>query len=234
MDKLSKYNIKDQRFLIHHHLGLGDHFVCNGIVNYISKITEAHISVICKQQNYVTVCCLYSEDKNISIIPIDTDCEDQIQQVNRYAIENDFRLLRFGFGDDHIDPKAWDMSFYKELGIDFIERYRSFKLPKMPPETLLPVPSHKYIFVHDESSEGKYDLKILSNLPQICVNKTDTDNILAYIGLIQNAEEIHCVNSSLFHLVDSMSNITKKLYYHDIRLHPYSFQVSARWAIIGY
>ena len=35
--KYTLENIKNKKFILHHHLGLGDHFVLNGMVNYISK-----------------------------------------------------------------------------------------------------------------------------------------------------------------------------------------------------
>ena len=35
--KYTLENIKNKKFILHHHLGLGDHFVFNGMVNYISK-----------------------------------------------------------------------------------------------------------------------------------------------------------------------------------------------------
>ena len=42
--------------------------------------------------------------------------------------------------------------------------------------------------------------------------------MLYYKTLIENAEEIHCVPSSVFCFVDSITKLTKaKLFYHDVR-----------------
>ena len=228
-------DIQNKGLVVHHHLGLGDHFVCNGLVNYIAKTTKCNIFLICKEQNYITVSSLYSENNNISVIPIKayaSEDNNEVLLVDRYAHEHEHLICRVGF--EYLDPNNWDTGFYKQLGINFIERYRFFKLPKLQPEKLLPVPKYKYIFVHDRSSDKSFDLNIQSNLPRIVVKKTDTDNLLAYIRLIEDAEEIHCIDSSLLHLIDSMPCITNKLYYHDIRKHNPFFQISIKWDIIKY
>jgi hypothetical protein len=217
--------------IIHHHLGLGDHFVCNGLVNFISRHQTDTIDLICKKHNFPTVECLYSENDKINVVPLEFN-GDEISKIDEYGKIQNKSILRIGFY--YCDPTNWDKSFYKQVGIDFIERYRFFKLPKLQSGSLLPLPDKKFIFVHNQSSDGIFDLKIESNLDKILVKKEDTNNLLSYINLIENAEEIHCINSSLFHLIDSMSNITNKLYYHNIRKHPYNFQVSAKWSIIEY
>ena len=33
-------NADNRDFMIHHHLGTGDHFICNGLVNYICSEIE--------------------------------------------------------------------------------------------------------------------------------------------------------------------------------------------------
>ena len=57
-----------KNLIIHHHLGLGDHLVCNGLVNEISKTRK--IFLICKMHNYFAVRHLYKENKNVSVFPI--------------------------------------------------------------------------------------------------------------------------------------------------------------------
>lgn len=216
--------------IIHHHLGLGDHFVCNGLVNYICKISEEPIHLICKKNNIDTVKYLYSENNKITVIPIDS--LDEISEVNNYASRTNNKVLRIGF--EHCDPKSWDTSFYRQVDIDFIERYRFFKLPKQKPKNLVKVPDLSYILVHNESSEQKYELSIDTNLEVFYMNKEEGYHLLSYIDIITNAEEIHCVDSSIFHLIDSIPNITNKLYFHNIRKLPIHFNKSIKWETISY
>lgn len=212
--------------IIHHHLGLGDHFICNGLVNYLSK-KDKH-TLICKKHNLPTVSSLYSENENITILPIQTN--NELFETYDYSQRHKIPILYVGF--NKCDPKNWDKSFYKQLNIDFIERYRFFKLPRKLPEQVN-VPKEKFIFIHNCCSEGSFSLNIESSLFRFVAKKEDTNNLLSYIDIIQNAEEIHCINSSLFHLIDSLPCITNKMYYHNVRSHPCNFEISYKWTIIN-
>jgi hypothetical protein len=216
--------------IIHHHLGLGDHFVCNGLVNYICKISEEPIHLICKKHNTETVKYLYSENEKVTVISIDG--LDEISEVNDYASRTNNKVLRIGF--EHCDPKSWDTSFYKQLNIDFIERYRFFKLPRQKPLNLIKAPKVPYVLVHNESSQQKYKLSINTNLDIFYMDKQEGYHLLSYIDIITNAEEIHCIDSSIFHLIDSIPNITNKLYFHNIRKPLTYFNKSIKWETISY
>lgn len=212
--------------IIHHHLGLGDHFVCNGLVNYLSRKQSVHL--ICKQHNKPTVSSLYSENDNVTIIPIQGN--NELLESYNYSQQNKLPILYVGF--NKCDPQNWDQSFYKQLNINFLERYRFFKLPrKLPPQ--ISIPNEKFIFVHNTSSDGQFVLNIESPLHQFIASKNDGNNLLSYIQIIQEAEEIHCINSSLFHLIDSLPCVTNKLYYHNVRPHPCNFQISYKWEIVN-
>ena len=44
-------DIKSNKLILHHHLGLGDHLTCNGLVNYLSEIfNEIYLPVFEKTQ----------------------------------------------------------------------------------------------------------------------------------------------------------------------------------------
>lgn len=216
--------------IIHHHLGLGDHFVCNGLVNYISFDSSEPIDLICKKYNLETIQYLYSENTKVNVIPIESI--NEIAEVNNYANITKQKLLRVGF--EHCDPQNWDRSFYKQLNIDFIERYRSFRLPTKKPKQLIQIPSSEYILIHNESSDSKYDLNINTYLDKYFIVRKNEYHLLSYIDVILNAQEIHCIDSSVFHLIDSISNITNKLYYHNIRKNSTCFNKSLKWKIISY
>lgn len=213
--------------IIHHHLGLGDHFVCNGLVNYLSRKQSIHL--ICKQHNTPTVSSLYNENHNVNVVPISGN--NELLESFQYSKKHKIPILHVGF--DKCDPNNWDKSFYQQLNIDFIERYRFFKLPRqLPPQ--ITVPNKPFIFVHNTSSDGQFNLNISSELNRFIATKQDGNNLLSYIQIIQAAEEIHCINSSLFHLIDSLPCTTNKMYYHNVRSHPCNFQVSYKWEIINY
>jgi hypothetical protein len=216
---------------IHHHLGLGDHFVCNGLVNFICKSSpQASIHLICKKHNLDTVKYLYSENTQVRVISMDG--VDEISIVNNYVSKISSLLIRVGF--ENCDLNSWDTSFYKQLNIDFIERYRFFKLPRKKPEQILQIPDKPYILIHDQSSKKKHNLHIDSDLYKTYIIKQEGYHLLSYLDIINNAEEIHCIDSASFHLIDSLPNITNKLYYHNVRKNVTNFNKSLKWKEINY
>jgi len=215
--------------ILHHHLGLGDHFVCNGLVHQISRKYNS-IYIPCKIANYSTVNYLYSESPNINVFKVHNN---EFLEVLTFSTLTNLKIVTVGFGN--CDIKNWDRSFYSEYNIDFSERYKSFSAPKTKPDFMISVPSEDYILVHDESSVCKYDLNIETNLNIVKIRNGLTDNLFSFLNLIENAKEIHCINSSVFHLIDSLNTVTKKLFYHDVRRTDDSkFKVSEKWKIVDY
>lgn len=125
----------------------------------------------------------------------------------------------------------FERQFYEHVNMPFKDRYEKFVLPKNIPDVdrvydLLTEGVDDYILVHQSSSfREKYPIDIVSWRPEgkltdkvIEIKKGPTNNVLSYMKLIENAKEIHCVNSGFFHLVDSIcTKIPAKLFYHDIR-----------------
>lgn len=214
--------------IIHHHLGLGDHFVCNGLVNHLSMYNRIHL--ICKARNEPTVSSLYSSNTAVTIHSIPGDNEfSEVQKISSVLQEP---VTRIGFA--RCAAINWDRSFYDQMNINFINRYSSFRLPTSLPKQL-PIPDEKYIFVSNTSSEQSYSLDLCPrDYYQYVPTKDQTDNLLSYIDVISNASEIHCIDSAFFHLIDSLVQVPIKLFFHDIRKIPVSFKISEKWGFIRY
>lgn len=216
--------------VVHHHLGLGDHFVCNGLVNYLSESYDS-IYLACKKNNFSTVNLLYSDSEKVKVFTIS---ENEDEEVSNFCTFMGLPLLRVGF--ENCDRFEWNTSFYSQLQYDFKIRYSHFKLPNKignEEEVYNLFSKDEYCLVHRESSESKYNLDIDTNLPIVEIEK-ETDpygNLLNYRKLIQNAKEVHCVNSSVFHFVDSIDT-KAKLVYHDVRKR--DFKITDKWSIINY
>ena len=69
IDKLSSKTI-----VIHHHLGLGDIIICNGLVNYLSDKFEKIILPV-YENYYEQVCFLYIENPKIEVVKIQNKSE---------------------------------------------------------------------------------------------------------------------------------------------------------------
>ena len=213
--------------ILYHHLGLGDHFVCNGLVHEISKSHDT-IYLPCKTHNYETVNYLYSENQNINVFKVDAN---EFGEVDTFASILNLPIILVGFM--HHSPQDWDRSFYSQMKVNFSKRYDSFYLPKNPPSLLIEPPNNDYILVHDQASIGQLDINVETDLEIVRIKSGVSNNLFSYINVIRGAKEIHCINSSVFHLIDSLTEITDKLYYHDIRPSDgSSFKVSDKWKIV--
>ena len=64
MEKYTLSEIKDEKeLIIYHHLGIGDHIVCNGLVNFISENHRIHLPV--KKKYSQMVQHLYSKNNKV-------------------------------------------------------------------------------------------------------------------------------------------------------------------------
>ena len=226
---------ESSEIIIYHHLGLGDHIVCNGLVNYISVQNQIYLPV--KERNFKAINYLYKENKNINLFKIKNENED----IFNFAKLKKLDILKIGF-DNLQDP--FNVSFYKQLNLDYQISYEYFNLPiendeeRMQYEHLLSLYNTSvkegYLFVHNESSEGSYKLKKLSKKKIIYPRKEEDifQNIFLYRKLIENAKEIHCVNSSFLNLIDRL-NIKGELFFHDI-IKNRTIYLSEKWEKINY
>ncbi len=219
--------------VIHHHLGLGDHIICNGLVNQIS--IHQKIYLICKLQYYKNIKYLYKDNKNVKVIPLTNFMTRSIKSEKKFSKLLSFFLVAkinyIGFKQEVGD--YFDELFYKQAGIDFQHRYTSFYVPD-DSENMVNIPKSKFRLIHQESSLGHYSLNIESNdLTDVFVSKNLGRNIFSYINLIKNAVEIHCVDSAFIHLVDSYK-LSNKLFFHDVRKDKYKFHFNNKWETINY
>jgi hypothetical protein len=186
--------------------------------------------------------------------------------VTRIGFENVYyrNIHRVNLPPEYVSIN-FDRQFYEQANILFSERYNKFRLPQTIEgcEELydtLTEGETEYIIVHSNSSAagGKstskdhllkkgYDIDLYSwrkdgdsNLKVVEIQMGQTSNMLAYMKLIENAKEIHCINSSFFCLVDSVcTKIKAKLFYHDIRINNIT-QINCwttggnRWTVIDY
>ena len=61
---------------IHHHLGLGDHIICNGIVRYVVKnYNFNNVAVVVKSSNLNNVRRMFSDLSQISFFIVEEDRE---------------------------------------------------------------------------------------------------------------------------------------------------------------
>ena len=212
--------IKKDSFIVYTHQGLGDHIICNGLINYLTK-KNVHIYMPVKSRDFKNISYLYSQNKYITLFEIQSDKE--ADDVKAYSKINKLQTLKVGFKKN---KPPFNLSFYKQLQIPYEISFENFFIPRDYQKEIelfnYLKNYHKvvddYQLVHNQSSYGKADLKINPNLNSIYVDK-NTDifkNIFFYVKLIEDAKEIHCLDSSFLHLVERI-NTSANLYFHNLK-----------------
>lgn len=211
--------------LLYHHLGLGDHFMCHGIVReYAKKYTR--VALFSKPQNYASVSFMFRDLENIRIINVKND-----EAAYKFIFLNKFKIGKYKYnevkiiGHEFLDKTSGvpiELQFYKLAGINLTKKWGSFFIERdtTREKALLARTSlvGEYAFIHDDPSRNFIiDRKYVN---QSCTfftpNKNLTNNIFDYCSLIENASEIHVIDSSFMFLIDCLpySNPNQKLFVH--------------------
>ena len=202
--------------LIYHHLGLGDHIICNGLVNHIADNYDK-VRLLCKTAHKPSVVFLYRNNPKITVVDVPDNAA-----AGRFFESFPGQKLRLGFDYLKQTRLLFDEAFYAQAGIPFSERWDRFSLGRdRDAERALFETFHvregQYVFVHDDAARNyvlnrKYVVN--NNLQIVSFARGSTQNIFDYCYLIENATEIHCMDSSFKQLADSLLPNARLLYHH--------------------
>lgn len=199
---------------IYHHLGLGDHLICNGLVRSVVKPNEQYILFV-KPHNRVTVEFMYRDLPNLKVYEADDN------GVNNYFRNNKIQGSDVIVGGFRQFPGArcFDESFYIQNNIPFENKWTHFKVQRdLDSEQKLfnkfNVKPKEYIFIHDDE-RYRVDLNRVENnhLPIVKCEKGHTENLFDYLMLVENALACHTIESSLQFIIDSL-NLNPENYVH--------------------
>lgn len=209
---------------IYHHLGLGDCIACNGIVRSYAKQYDK-VFVFSKPSNASKLIYMYRDLYNIRIISLEDNEVKNFMSINpnnKYLVVGHKALY-----DELVkDPDGrFDQIFYKMAGLPFESKWNKFKLERNYQRELevfdmLKISEgEKYAFVHDDYSR---DLKITKNFPDIRVIRPERKDIsiFDFLGVIEKASEVHCIDSSFMNLIDCIQLRQDNLYFHKyVKIH---------------
>lgn len=201
---------------IHHHLGFGDHIICNGMIRHFYE-KYGEISLFCYEHNLENVLYMYRDLDNLTVLAVQSDAE-----AFQHVFDNNLDCIRIGFSElFKFMPKfTFDEAFYKIAGLDFSVRFDKFYFERnyiQEQEVLneLNPSGEKYIFVHDDGDRGfSIDLNKINSKFKIIKNDKRF-KIFDYLKLLENAEEIHFMQSSFKELICSFKMETPILYQHN-------------------
>ncbi len=105
-------------------------------------------------------------------------------------------------------PPNW----YKTMGISYKERWDSSPVPDAT--EVIKSCNKEPVFVHDDASRGFI-------VPVKGYRPPKTESIVDHVQALKGASEIHCMESSVFHLVESMDPLDAELFYYPDVKPPY-------------
>ena len=238
---------------IAYNAGLGDHILMNGAVRHFAKIyEEVHVMVFSK--NVINIQHMFRDDPKIHLhsIPQPNGAPQSNKKVRRlrkmFAQAGcDNKTFYWGYTNDWprclervgLDPNknCWCEGFYRALGVDYDERYKSWKFVRdHEREDLLckrlGLPD-KYLFVVNRFGNRKRNQGFRLNVDRISPHHIDLPQvnpayltnetlIFDWMKVIENATEIHVVDTSWLHLVKNMLLKQPKFLYRIARHVPAS------------
>jgi len=239
--------------IIYQHLGLGDIILCNGLIRHLISINNnsKKIFFICKNSNLKAAKFMYRDVKNLKIMGINQN-KNEKNEVNlllKKFKNNEINYIKIGHEFYvpteclNINNKGnrWpcDIVFYKQFNIPFKFRYtKSFWKRDLVSEKKLFnkfTDKKKYAFIHDDVSRGLIiDDKYIGNNLKV-IRNSNNELIFDYGLLLENADEIHVMESSFRQLMETLNIKTKKLFLYKgrDRYHAIPLQNKATGKLIG-
>ena len=115
---------------------------------------------------------------------------------------------------------AFDTSFYNQAGLNLETSWSHFpEIKETASQRSLYekiVKHEKYCLVSNAGSVGDFEIDVKTDLPIYKISAGHTNNLLDWSLIISKAQEIHCIDSSVIHLVDRIPTNAFKLVYHDV------------------
>ena len=204
---------------IYGHLGMGDMISCNAIVRTYAEQYDK-VYVFCKPKYTKNVMYLYRDNDKVYVMPMD---DAQIEQFMKISPNNNYLIVGHKKLHEELrnDPKArFDQVFYKMANVPFEDKWSKFyfqrdleKEKDVFYNKLGLKDGEKFIFVHDDKERPM----MVSKLPQgVKVVKPDRQDIsiFDFLYTIEQAEEVHCIDSSFFNLIDCLQLRQHGLFFH--------------------
>ena len=220
------------------HLGLGDAIIVNGLVRHFCEQYN-NLVLFCSNCYYENIKWFYRDLKNLTLMPFGsnpTKCTmEDAYQIRNYIQSNNLqdKVIYFGFemlDDIHKRTNCGlHQGFYKSCGFDPFLRFDNFYYERNHEyenyvyEKLNPT-NEKYIFVIDDSNHhlGNFIIdnkRIQSEYKIIKYNKElnyNDDRFLMfnYYKILENAEEIHTLETAFFEFMQLIKIPKPKIYVH--------------------
>ena len=230
-----------KRAFVYTHLGLGDMYWMNGAVRYLATAYD-EVHVVCKKKYESNVAAMYADDPSIKLHIINDDVDLHPWASRRhYIAEQGFSVYSCGFFAPKPEKAIYDLPncFYDDMGLGREIRTSYFHVPRTEAARCLAdsLKGRPYIIVHQQSSVQT--LQIAEKLRAagetrliIDLNKNQVDRaadplghelaekavgipVVDYTYLMEGAEELHMIESSIYCLAShlDLSRVKRRVCY---------------------
>lgn len=215
----------DNTIYIYHHLGMGDHILCNAIIRtYAEKYDKVYN--FAKPHNYNNVAYMYRDIKNFKLIALD-DAQTKFFMMmnpnNKYLVVG--ITPEWFYNLDVLKLyESFDHGFYLAASVPFEDKWNKFYFERdLEKEKdafynkLGLKDDEPFLFVHDDTERGRHFKKEFIDNKLKTIRPVDHKNIglFDFIYTIEKAKEVHVMNSSFSCLIDTMQIYNDNLYYHE-------------------
>ncbi len=226
--------------VIEPHLGLGDSLISLGLVRaLVSREPKTRFYYACRCNCYHSLVWMFQDLNNLFLFVIESG-----REARQMA---DFLNARYlPLGVDSVDIKRFDGYFYQQHQVPFEERWQNAVVPAgLQSEALFEKlnPNHEsFILVaNDDPTSTEHVLQITNadNKKLIYVHP-ETNNIFDWTKLALLADEIHSIDTSFVHFLESLfyqassKAFLKPFYFHLARKSDTQFTRLLPWEEVHY
>lgn len=205
---------------IHHHTGMGDHITCNALVRNIAK-------------NYDKVYLFYKALPNYleNLQYMYRDLGDKMNFLGGLGWHDEWvdfyrwthpgiNYIRIGFEYLNTSPLNFDQAFYEQAGIPFHKKFDDFymkrdeEIENQVCKDLNPT-GEPYIFIHRDLNRGhQMNLDHIKNKELKIVEPSMKYLFGHHAKLIEEAEEVHVMESTFKCFIDCFIPEKKNMFFH--------------------
>ena len=202
--------------LLEPHFGLGDNLICIGLIRTIAEQNPTtRYYLACLPPYFHSIAWIYQDVPNIFPVAITRG-----REARQLAGFLNARYQTIGIYN--IDIKRFDECFYEQYQLPFDYRWSKSAVPSGPKSEELfqkfnPTGEPYILVCRTESGNAIFSLKIHNPQKYKVIEVIPmTNNIFDWAKLVENASEIHSIDTAFFHFVENIlyGRSDKDLYYH--------------------
>jgi len=210
---------------VFHNLGLGDHILCNGLIRELYK-KHKELGLFVLNRNYDNIKFMYSDLDKLQLLKVDDDCDE-------YSYIDSLKNLDVIHLAGNTHGVGFEKAFYERAGVDFEKKWSGFYLPRNRKIEInlfrkLGLKEGEYVFIHEWKDKRISDIDGYVNVRPL----KELGGIFDFCYIIENAEEIHCMESSFKNLIEFLDLKNNSLYFYKGR-HGSQFLSRLRWRDIA-